>query len=221
MLPCRPQHFPGGQKCFLEGKRSIWVARQVLWPAWEHCWVVRFPSRNGFSVSAVKKTFKKHCFLQWMQRLWQNRRLHRQFYSFGQHQSTTLRKWCSRAGQKQVLAPHGPETAIEGSYAAGAVLQRLRCTGYAAGAMLHELCCKDYAAGTLLQAQCCKGYHAGHTAAAMPHLLCCTCSAAGAMLQGLCCKGYAAGAMATQINMLGMNCCSTLQRWSAHNAVAF
>ena len=95
----------------------------------------------------------------------------------------------------EVLAPQGPETVIEGGYAAQAVLQRLRCTGYAAGAMLQNLCCKDCAAGTMLHAQCCRGYHADYAAAAMPHLVCCTCSAAGAMLQGLCCKGYAAGAM--------------------------
>ena len=41
-LPCRPQHFPGGQKCFLGGKMCIRATRQVLWPAWQHCSVVRF-----------------------------------------------------------------------------------------------------------------------------------------------------------------------------------
>ena len=97
------------------------------------------------------KKHSKSIVLQGMKRLWQNRRLHRQFCSFGLHQSTTLRKLCSRAGQKQVLAPQGPETAIEGSYAAGAVLQRLRCTGYAAGAMLQELCCTGIAAGGMPQ----------------------------------------------------------------------
>ena len=59
MLPCRPQHFPGGQKCFLEGKRSIWAARQVMWPAWEHCCVVRFPSSTDDEGLWVQKTIKK------------------------------------------------------------------------------------------------------------------------------------------------------------------
>ena len=40
---------------------------------------------------------------------------------------SSFQKWCCGLHQKQVLAPPGPETAIEGSYAAGAVLQRLRC----------------------------------------------------------------------------------------------
>ena len=41
--------------------------------------------------------------------------------------STSLQKWCCGLHQKQVLAPQGSENAIEGRYAAGAVLQRLRC----------------------------------------------------------------------------------------------
>ena len=40
-----------------------------------------------------------------------------------------------------VLAPQGPESAIEGGYAAGAVLQGLCCKGYAARAMLQGMCC--------------------------------------------------------------------------------
>ena len=144
-------------------------------------------------MSGVKKTIKRHCFLQGLKRLWQNRRLHRPFSSFGLHQSTTLRKWCSGASQKQALAPPGPETAIEGSYAAGAVLHRLRCTGYAAGAMLQERCCKDYAAGTMLQAQMLQG---------LPCRLRCSGFAALGILRVLCCTGTAArAALAIQISM--------------------
>ena len=35
----------------------------------------------------------------------------------------SFQKWCCGLHQKQVLAPPGTETAIEGSYAAGAVLR--------------------------------------------------------------------------------------------------
>ena len=70
--------------------------------------------------------------------------------------------WCCGLHQKQFLAPPGPETAIQRSYAARAVLQGLRCTGYGAGAMLQKLCCKDYATGTMLHAPCCKGCHADY-----------------------------------------------------------
>ena len=162
MLPRKPQHFPDGQKCFLERKKV----------------------HSGDPTGAVA------CMAALL------------------GCPVSLRKWCCGASKMHVLAPQGPENAIEGSYAAGAMLQGVRCTGYAAGAVLQELCCKDYAAGMMQQAQCCKGYHAGYAARAMPHLVCCTCSAAGAMLQGLRCKGCAAGAMLRS-------------RWSAHNAVAF
>ena len=111
--------------------------------------------------------------------------------------STTLGKWCCGASKMQVLAPQGHETALEGGYAAGAVLQGLCCTGYAAGAMLQELCCKDYAAGTMLQAQMLQGLPcrlrcSGYAALDMLHVLCYRGNAAGALLQGLCCRCYAA-----------------------------
>ena len=39
---------------------------------------------------------------------------------------SSFQKWCCGLHQKHVLAPPGPEAAIEGSYAAAAVLQRLQ-----------------------------------------------------------------------------------------------
>ena len=59
MLPCRPQRSPGGQKCFLEGKRCIRATRRVLWPAWQHRRVVRFPSSTDDEGLWVQKNIKK------------------------------------------------------------------------------------------------------------------------------------------------------------------
>ena len=58
VLPCKPQHFPAGQKCFSERKRYIRATRQVLWPAWQHCWVVRFPSSTDDEGLWVQKNIK-------------------------------------------------------------------------------------------------------------------------------------------------------------------
>ena len=131
------------------------------------------------------------------------------------------------------------------------LLQRLRCRGYAARAMVHMLhCCTahtDRHAPTAALAtqigvlqllhwphrsacpKCCTG-HADHYAptAALatqismpqvlhwPHRTACS----------NCCTGHTdqhapTAALATRISMLDMHCCSTLKRWSAHNAVAF
>ena len=94
--------------------------------------------------------------------IWQDRAPYGSKSCPRQSMGNSFQKWCCGVSQMQVLAPHGPETAIEGGYAARAVLQGLRCRGYAAGDMLQKLCCKDYAAETVLQAPCCKGYHAGY-----------------------------------------------------------
>ena len=53
---------PGVQKCFFEGKRCIRATRQVLWPAWQHCWVVRFPSSTDDEGLWVQKNIGKPMF---------------------------------------------------------------------------------------------------------------------------------------------------------------
>ena len=40
-------------------KRCIRATRQVLWPAWQHCWVVRLTSRKGFVGVCDQKNVQK------------------------------------------------------------------------------------------------------------------------------------------------------------------
>ena len=64
MLPCRPQHLSGRPSAFFSFQEALLAARKVLWPAWEHCCVVRFPSGKGFvGVRGQKHVQKALCFI--------------------------------------------------------------------------------------------------------------------------------------------------------------
>ena len=63
MLLCRPQHPSGRPNASFSLQEALLAARKVLWPTWEHCCVVRFPSSKGFSGFGVKKTLKNIVFI--------------------------------------------------------------------------------------------------------------------------------------------------------------
>ena len=64
MLPCRPQHLSGRPNAPFSLQEALLAARKVLWPAWEHCCVVRFPSGKGcVGVWGHKNVQKALCFI--------------------------------------------------------------------------------------------------------------------------------------------------------------
>ena len=64
VLSCRPQHLSGRPNAPFSFQEALLAARKVLWPAWEHCCVVRFPSGKGcVGVWGHKNVQKALCFI--------------------------------------------------------------------------------------------------------------------------------------------------------------